>query len=139
MPKISELTSGSPAQLTDEFPVRRGTGNVKLTLSDLQNANVVSTNTVTGTTYTIQASDFGKMILFTSSTAVTITVPAGLGAGFQCAWKQKGTGQLTFVAGASVTLESYNTALKSVGRYAVGSLLAEAANILTLTGGISNT
>lgn len=140
MPKISELSSGAPAQDTDELPGRRAAGNIKLTVKDLKDANgTLAVTTVATTTYTVQASDFGKLILFTASSAVTVTVPTGLGAGFQCAWKQKGTGQLTFAAGAGATLESYNGALKSSGRYAVGSLLAEAANVLTLTGTIANT
>jgi len=68
---------------------------------------VITTNVQTGTTYTIVASDLGKQLIFTSSSPITVTIPTGLGTGFNCEVLQQGTGQITFVA-SSTTLK-YST------------------------------
>jgi hypothetical protein len=90
-------------------------------------------NSQSGTTYTIVAGDAGKMISTTSSSAVTITVQ-GLTAGQRVDWTQAGTGQITFVAGAGVTLNSGGSKLKSKERYAAGTLICTATNVYTLVG-----
>lgn len=90
-------------------------------------------NSQSGTTYTIVAGDAGKMISTTSSSAVTITVQ-GLTAGQRVDWTQAGTGQITFVAGSGVTLNSGGSKLKSKERYAAGTLICTATNVYTLVG-----
>ncbi|CAB4149632.1 hypothetical protein UFOVP545_14 [uncultured Caudovirales phage] len=90
-------------------------------------------NSQSGTTYTIVAGDAGKMISTTSATAVTITVQ-GLTAGQRVDWTQAGVGQITFVAGAGVTLNSGGTKLKSKERYAAGTLICTATNTYLLVG-----
>ena len=49
-------------------------------------------NDQTGTAYTIVAGDAGKVITCNNGSAVTVTVPASLGAGFTCSVVQKGCG-----------------------------------------------
>ena len=41
-----------------------------------------SINDQTGTTYTLVAGDNGKVVVLDNASAVTVTVPSGLGAGF---------------------------------------------------------
>jgi hypothetical protein len=59
---------------------------------------------VGATTYTITSSDVNKLIIFTSSSAVTVTVPS-ISAPFVVHLAQHGTGQLT-LTGSGVTIVS---------------------------------
>lgn len=83
-------------------------------------ANALDTyNFQTGTTYTLQASDLGKIVVLTNAAAITVTVPNSLVAGFNCLTRQGGAGQVTFVAGSGATLNAYPTgAVKTYGIYA---------------------
>ncbi len=60
-----------------------------ITLNPLPGGGV---NFQNGNAYTVQASDNGNLLLFTSATAVTVTLPATLPAGFRCKLFQAGTG-----------------------------------------------
>lgn len=59
---------------------------------------------VTGTTYTLLASDIGKTLCFTSSSAVTITVDAALPVGFHCLIVQEGAGVVSLARASTDTL-----------------------------------
>lgn len=61
-------------------------------------------NTQTGTTYTIQATDNGKIINFTNAAAVAVTLPDGLPEGFQCTILQSGAGTPTVTPSGSDTV-----------------------------------
>ncbi len=74
----------------------------------------------TGTTYTIVAGDAGRHITFTNASAITVTVPNTLAAGFQCSWEQGGAGQITFSGGATINNRQSHT--KSSGQHAIGML-----------------
>jgi len=74
-------------------------------------------NTQVGTTYTLQASDRGKIIAFTANSSVALTVPTSLGASFYCTVQQNGLGQISLVA-SGTTLHIYGGATKSAGQYA---------------------
>lgn len=85
-------------------------------------------NTQSGTTYTLTVNDNGRVIVFTSGSAVTLTVPSGLGSGFSCSVVQYGAGQVTISAGSGATLRLRSSANKTGGQYAVASLLSVVAN-----------
>lgn len=76
--------------------------------------------TVSGTTYTILDTDWGKLIEFTAATAVAVTWPTGLATGgFSDTFIdfcQYGAGQVT--NGGTATLNSRGGTLKSAGTYA---------------------
>jgi hypothetical protein len=91
-----------------------------------------STRVVSGTTDTITAADAGSVVTYTSGSAVAVTVPAGLPAGFTCTLIQSGAGQLT-LAGSGATLNSRN-GLKTAGQYAAIGLQQTAANVYVLGG-----
>lgn len=81
--------------------------------------------TITDTTYTVVADDLGKVLRFTSSSAVTVTLPGGLDAGFNCLWRQIGAGKITFalaVTNPTQNLRNVDGYSKSSGQYAEGSL-----------------
>jgi hypothetical protein len=93
-------------------------------------------NTQSGTTYTLAATDNGKIISCTSNSAVTITVPA-LTSGFNCLIVQRGTGQITLSASGSTINNRYNFN-KTAGQHAIMSLVSVAAGIFVSSGDMSN-
>lgn len=92
-------------------------------------------NAQTGTTYTLQASDNGKVITLSNASAIAVTVPASLGAGFSCMCIQIGAGQVSFTA-SSTTINPSST-LKLVGQYAACTLYAYVSNVFLIAGNIS--
>ena len=93
-------------------------------------------NTQSGTTYTLTATDNGKIISCTSNSAITITVPA-LTSGFNCLIVQRGTGQITLSASGSTINNRYNFN-KTAGQHAIMSLVSVAAGIFVSSGDMSN-
>lgn len=94
----------------------------------------VNINTQAGTTYTIDATDNGKVIQTTGASAITITIPAGLPTGFNCTVIQMGAGQITF----SGTYFNRTGFTKSASQYSVISILNLGSNNYIVTGEMSN-
>jgi hypothetical protein len=92
-----------------------------------------SINDQTGTAYTLLAGDNGKVVVLNNGSAVTVTVPSGLGAGFNCSFVQKGAGQVSFSA-SSTTINNRQSHTKINGQYGVASLLAYADDTFVLAG-----
>jgi hypothetical protein len=91
-------------------------------------------NTQSGTTYTIDATDNGKVIQTTGASAITITIPSGLPTGFNCTIVQMGAGQITF----SGTYLNRTGFTKSASQYSVMSILNLGTNNYIVTGEMSN-
>jgi hypothetical protein len=91
-------------------------------------------NNQSGSTYTLSATDNGKIISCTN--AITITVPA-LTSGFNCLIVQRGTGQVTLVANGSSINNRYNFT-KTAGQHAILSLVSVAAGVFISSGDMSN-
>ena len=89
-----------------------------------------SINEQTGTAYTLLAGDNGKVIKFTSGSAITLTLPSGLGEGFNCTVIQYGAGQITFTG----TFYNQSSHTKTAGRYAVTGLVSCVADSFVLAG-----
>ena len=92
-----------------------------------------SINDQTGTSYTVAASDNGKVVVLNNASAVTVTVPSGLGAGFNCSFVQKGAGQVSFSA-SGTTVNNRQSHTKINGQYGVASIVAYAADTFVLAG-----
>jgi hypothetical protein len=92
-----------------------------------------SINDQTGTAYTLLASDNGKVVVLNNGSAITVTVPSGLGVGFNCSFVQKGAGQVSFSA-SSTTINNRQSHTKINAQYGVASLLAYAADTFVLAG-----
>lgn len=96
------------------------------------------TTTQSGTTYTFTANDCGTVVIFTSSSAVTATIPASIvpGSGIVCniVAYQAGTGQVS-VNGAAVTaatLVSAHSYTKTFGQYSMlGMSLSTISSVAT--------
>ena len=71
-------------------------------------ASAAATQTInaqTDTTYTLQASDAGKLVTCTNSGAITVTVPAStFSAGQRVDMAQRGDGAVTLVGGSGMTV-----------------------------------
>lgn len=95
-------------------------------------------NSPTGS-YTLTSSDNGKVIVLSNSSlgdaaAITLTVPTGLAAGFNCMIVQKGAGLVTIVAAGGVTVTNRSGFTKTGGQNAIVTILSIASNYF-ITGG----
>mgnify|MGYP006921345014 CR=1 FL=1 len=93
-----------------------------------------SINAQTGTTYTMQDSDFAGnvMVTFDNVSPITVTVPSGITNIEPCVVCQLGDGQVTFVgSGASFI---YANGLKLYGQNSFGMLTPMATNIFGFCG-----
>jgi len=94
---------------------------------------VAGINAQTGTSYALQASDNGKVITLANGADITLTVPAGLGAGFNVLIIQLGAGTVTPTA-SGTTINQRLSYTKTAGQYAVATLVAYAADTFVLSG-----
>jgi hypothetical protein len=131
--KISQLPAvTTPLALTEELPAVQSSTTKKVTVQQMLTGVIV---TESGTSRTLSATDNGKIIYCTSSSAVTINCASGLGVGFNCTIIQGGTGKVT-VAPNSQTLVSYSSLFSTMGQYAVISLMAPVANTFVAAGNL---
>lgn len=101
-------------------------------------AGIIRRRPVTGTTLTLTTENQSELLVFTSSSAVTVTYPAGLGADFECLLLQYGTGRVSVVAGAGATRRAATSATGTAYQYATASVLAlQATDEFLLTGEVS--
>jgi len=88
---------------------------------------VSAVNAQTGTTYTLAATDAGKIVTLSNAAAITLTVPAGLGAGFNCVLVNKGAGIVTLTA-SGTTINNRNAHTALAGEDAMATVAADVAN-----------
>jgi hypothetical protein len=88
------------------------------------------------TAITLADSDNNRVVRCTASSAVTITVPSTLEAGFSCMVIQAGTGRVTFVAGSGATINSFGNLLATAGQHAPASLMRVASGVYNLSGNL---
>lgn len=142
-----------PGSSTDNNLVRwNGTGadtvqNSGVTLDDDDNlyGHGSKTNAQTGTTYTLTATDNGKIVTLNNGSAITLTLPqtstASIPAGFSCLIVQRGAGQVTVAKEGSDTIESSGSKLKLTGQHSgafIHKLVAGSPNTWGLYGDIAS-
>ena len=88
--------------------------------------------TESGTSKTLAASDNGTIIVCSSSSSITITVPSSLPAGFNCMIIQNGSGQVSLSA-SSTTLNNRNGS-KTAGQYAILTLVHLGSDVFVVSG-----
>ena len=71
--------------------------------------------------------------MFNNSSAITVTVPAGLTLGFACTILQLGTGQITFSA-SSTTINNRNSHTKTAGQHSRVGLMHYSTDVYNLGG-----
>ena len=87
----------------------------------------------TSTSYTLSASDAGKMIVINNSENATVTVPQGLSAGFNCSFLQKGAGSISFSA-SGTTINNRQSHTQTAGQYAMATLISYDTDTFILAG-----
>jgi len=96
------------------------------------NANL---NDQIGAAYTLTSLDNGKVVtLDNSGSTITLTVPTGLAAGFNCMIVQKGAGLVTIVAAGGATVTNRSGFTKTGGQNVIVTILSIASNYF-ITGG----
>jgi hypothetical protein len=76
------------------------------------------------TSISVGQTSAGRLITTTASSAVNVILDSGMLSGQRIDFIQDGTGQITFVPGAGVTLESPEGKRKIKGRYSAATLVA---------------
>lgn len=122
-----------------------GVERMRLDLSG--NLSGSTTNTLSGfgaqintisTSASLAATDNAEVIQSNAASAITITIPAGLPTGFNCMVLQYGAGQITFSGASGVTIINRNGYNKSIGQYALVTILHIGSNNVIISGELSN-
>lgn len=122
-----------------------GTERMRLDLNG--NLTGSTTNTLSGfgaqinaisAAYALVAGDNSEVIQSNAASGITVTIPSGLPTGFNCMVLQYGTGQITFSPAAGVTLINRNAYNKTIGQYALATVLHIGSNIVVISGELSN-
>lgn len=95
--------------------------------------SIAAYNAQTGTTYTLQNSDNGKVVTLNNASGITLTVPASLMAGFNCSIVQLGAGQVT-ITPSSTTIHNRQSFTKTAGQYAALTILQYTTNTFITQG-----
>ncbi len=93
-------------------------------------------NVQTGTSYTLLASDNGKIITLNNASPITLNIPS-LFAGFNCMIVQLGAGQVTLNP-SSTTIANRSNFTKTGGTNAIVTILAISSNSYISSGDMSN-
>lgn len=113
-----------PSSATPLVPAAVGAAGSSPTLSRDDHQHPVQAptpNAQTGTSYTVQSSDNGKVIDLTNAGAITVTFPNSLTTTFSCLLCQGGAGQVTFAVAGGGFLRQRQGFTKTAGQYAVVS------------------
>jgi hypothetical protein len=98
-------------------------------------------NAQTGTTYTLVATDSGKLVTTSNASAVTVTVPPSVfAAGEQINVQSIGVGLTSFAQGAGVTITSTGATASAPtlrARYSAATIICTASNVFTIVGDLS--
>jgi hypothetical protein len=131
---IVQLNDGYASTSTSLAP----TANALKSVYDLSERKALTINTQSGTTYTLVAADAdSKMVQFTSSSSVTVTVPASIfTAGQQINLTSYGTGSVTVQGAAGITVNA-TPSLVLRAQYSAGTLVCIDASTFVLYGDLS--
>ena len=91
-------------------------------------------NAQTGTTYTLAATDNGKVITLDNGSAITVTIPAGLVDGFNCLLVQKGAGKVTVTKAGGGSLNNRSSQTKTAGQHAIVTIVHIGSEVYILSG-----
>ena len=127
--------------------VFRTSGTERLRIDSNGNLSGSATNTLSGfgaqinsisNSYQLAATDNSEVVQSNAASAITVTIPAGLPTGFNCMVLQYGAGQITFSPAAGVTIINRNSYNKTIGQYALATVLHIGSNIVIISGELSN-
>jgi hypothetical protein len=131
IPKYTSATALGASSITDDGTTISFSNKTVAGGSAAVNSASIAAGT---TAYTLQQSDNGKVINCANTGALTITIPTGLTAGFNCMIVQMAAGTVTISAGASTTIYNRSNYSKTGGQYAIATIVSPSANVF-ITGG----
>lgn len=136
------LAQGEMGIETDTLKFKFGNGatawtslSYGLLTGTMNQSNLTTTVSDKSANYTIVAGDKNSVIRSTNS-AITITIANVLAVGERIDFIQFGTGQVTFAAGAGVTLASADNLLKTAKQYAGATVICVASGVYSLIGNL---
>ena len=146
--KISELTSKSADLESDDlFAIAEDDGSGSHTSKHLTGENLkhgitrIDKNSQT-TNYTLALTDRDRLVEMDLGTSMTLTVPTNAVVGFDIGTQilivQKGAGQVTISGDSGVTVYSEGVKVKTVGRYALATLIKCDTDIWYLGGNLES-
>ena len=101
---------------------------------------IIAINAQTGTSYTFQLTDDGKLCTLDNAASITATIPpnssVAFGIGTQINVMQLGAGTATLTAGAGVTLYSDGSKFKTNAQYAIATIVKIAINTWVAVGNV---
>lgn len=145
--KISQLTSkSSNLETTDIFAIAEHDGSgghvsKGITGDEIKKAiTEVSHNAQTGTVYTLVIGDRDKLVEMDNASTNTLTIPTNASVAFpigtQILIVQKGAGQTTISGDTGVVVYSEGSKVKTVGQYALATLIKCDSNTWYLGGNL---
>ena len=87
--------------------------------------------------YTTVATNAGNTVVINSASNLTVTISNTLNVGQRIDFIRRGTGTVTFAAGAGVTLNSKSGNLKLTSQYSAGTVICVASGVYILIGDLS--
>ena len=114
-----------------------GTGNVLGSNSNTLSGFGANISTISAS-YSLASTDNAEVIKSDAASAITVTIPTGLPTGFNCMVLQYGAGQITFAAASGVTIINRNAYTKTLGQYAIATVLHLGSNIVVISGELGN-
>lgn len=108
------------------FPAAANLISVNNLLLGRTGFGTVSYNAQTGTSYTLQSTDCGKIVSVTNALSITLTTLATLPVGCTLQVLQGGAGQITVANGSGATLNSAHSYTKTFGIWAIIQLTVDA-------------
>lgn len=136
------LAQGEMGVETDTLKFKFGNGTTAwaslaygLVTGPVNQSALTTTVSNKSASYTIVAGDKNSVIRSTNA-AITITIANVLAIGERIDFIQSGTGQVTFAAGAGVTLQSVDSLLKTAKQYAGATVICVASGVYALIGNL---
>jgi hypothetical protein len=131
-------TTADAATLSGTVAINKGGTGASTSTDALTNLGAApinaNLNNQIGTTYILLASDNGKVVTLNNAAAITLTVPAGLAAGFNCMIVQKGAGVVTIAPANTVTVTNRSGGTKTGGQNAIVTIISISSDYF-ITGG----
>jgi hypothetical protein len=124
---------GPASSVDGALPRFDGTGGktleesgVLVTDNDEISGYLGNVNAQTGTTYTLDAADTGKIVDLSNAAAITLTLPATFPVGWCCTVVQSGAGQVTLTPAGSATRRNRQSHTRTAGQWACVTLYVRA-------------
>ena len=146
-PTTKKVTATNLMTLAPVQSVAGQTGTVTLSNTDISGLGTAATSASTDfspaffttvsdatTARTLSSSDNGKVIVFSSSSNIDVTIPDTLTSGFSCTVVQSGSGQITVAASGTATVAGYGGNLSTAGQYASLNIIPTGSNAYLVEG-----